>query len=387
MLRVNRSILQSFICLTATVFLSGVPCGYVRSEDAPYFEQEAKTGKTDTSKQDSSSTENNGSREAAIFQALRVSKKSAGTQPKTSRRSVQQEGVISPISPDQDESGKATSPALHAENAYDGSSARAKFRSDTAQEKKASAVPFAGVALDSEGYQPTVRTKESPAGQADSSRRDDANSSLPPQEENSPPEEENANEMEEGEESVSETEGSEEDREIVYSFLENLPEAEAFIVHYVHPKRKSLPATVEMKAGRWDEDHFTFPEIVGEQPIGLFAYRYEDAAEKGIFFHPSQQGIKTLRFYHVPPGSTMVLYYGIDDIGCASNDGGSVYFNIWLGQHKLKRIRVLNEKGWKKETIYLGVVPLLKRGMVVTFEVTADNTKDRRFSFNAEILA
>ncbi|MDD5672198.1 MAG: hypothetical protein PHN49_11215, partial [Candidatus Omnitrophica bacterium] len=291
MFQVNRSIFHASICLTATAFLLGVPCGVVRSEDAPYFEQDAKTGKTDMAKQDSSSTENTGSREAAIFQALRISKKSAGTQPKTSGRSVQQEGAISPMLPDQDESSEAPSPALHEESVYDVGSARANSQSDTVQGEKASAVPFAGVSLDREGYQPTARTKENLAGQAGSSRRDEANPSFSFQTENLTPEEENATEVDEGEESTTETEDSEEGREIAYSFLENLPDAEAFIVHYVRPKRKSLPATLEMKAGRWDEDHFTFPELVNEQPIGLFAYRYEDSAEKGIFFHPSQQGI------------------------------------------------------------------------------------------------
>ena len=162
---------------------------------------------------------------------------------------------------------------------------------------------------------------------------------------------------------------------VIYNFQDQLSKAEALILEQGKIK----------KAGTWQQDRFIFPAYEEYTQIGMATNKYNDVDEKGIFFHPVQDGIRRLRFRGVPPGSTMTLYYGIDDTGASAEEDFSVYLRVWVGTHELRRVRVPKEKGWKKEEINLGPASFLKHDVIVTFEVTSDNIQDSRFSFYAEI--
>lgn len=162
---------------------------------------------------------------------------------------------------------------------------------------------------------------------------------------------------------------------LVYHFMDNLPRAESFVIE--EDKR--------VLTGIWQRDRFVFSGLADYAQIKVSNNSYDGSFREGIFFHPIQNAVRQLRFRDVSPGSKLVIYYGIDDAATSFAAGAVVYLKIWLGRKELKKIRILNEKGWKKEELDLGVVSFLKRGIVITFEVTSDNIKERRLSFYAEI--
>ena len=161
----------------------------------------------------------------------------------------------------------------------------------------------------------------------------------------------------------------------LYHFAEQLPRAESFVVE----------GGKDVLLGVWQRDRFVFSGLADYTQIKVSNNSYEGSFRKGIFFHPIQNAIRKLRFRNVVPGSKLVIYYGIDDAGTNFGEGAVSHLKIWLGRKELKKIRILNEKGWKKEELDLGVASFLKRKIVVTFEVTSDNIKERRLSFDAEI--
>jgi hypothetical protein len=161
---------------------------------------------------------------------------------------------------------------------------------------------------------------------------------------------------------------------VLYQFHENLSKAEALILQ----DGKEL---VEI----WEQDRFFLPRFGAHTQIKTATQLYNRAAELGIFFPPIPKAVRRLRFRDVPPGSTIILFYGIDDEGFKEPEDTYVYFRIWVGRHELKRLRIPHEKGWKTETVDLGVLSFLKHNLAVTFEITSDSNKSSRLSFRAEI--
>jgi len=170
-----------------------------------------------------------------------------------------------------------------------------------------------------------------------------------------------------------------------YFFHKHLSEADAFIIQKSSPEERQEKKKKKI-FGRWEEDRFLFPELSSEPAISVEMHPYRGVDYEGIFFHPSENAIKVLQFYGVPAGSQLEIYYGIDDVGVRATERATVYFTVWMGQHKLVRIHVPNEEGIKRKVIDLGTVAFLKQPVVVTFEVTSDNIHSRRFGFYAEIL-
>ena|SRR3989338_2722277 len=169
---------------------------------------------------------------------------------------------------------------------------------------------------------------------------------------------------------------------VVYSFDEHLRDAQAYLITHSTPQRAYEQSKVEIKIGEWRENGIVF-EGMNEPPIMFASYLYENSKEEGIFFPPTEGKIKSLQFYNVPPSPTLVVYYGIDDLGLETGITATIYMTVWVGEHKIKRILVPFQKGWKKETIPLGVAGFLKRSFSVTFEITSDHPNVRRFSFRA----
>ncbi|MBN1688678.1 MAG: hypothetical protein JW893_06220 [Candidatus Omnitrophica bacterium] len=162
---------------------------------------------------------------------------------------------------------------------------------------------------------------------------------------------------------------------VIFEFYENLSLAQATIIH----RREGH---IE---GVWKNDRFVFPKRGEQDVIRVGTGSFKGVKRRGIYCHPTQQAIKRLRFLMVPPGKKLVIQYGIDDLGVNERVTSHVYLKIWVGEHELGRIQIANEKGWFKKVYPLGVVRYLKRPVVITFEVTADNVKGRHFFFKPEI--
>ena len=162
---------------------------------------------------------------------------------------------------------------------------------------------------------------------------------------------------------------------VIYHFSEHLAEAEASV----------LPQGKAALIGTWQQDRFVFPGLSGDPEIKLKSATYNKGAEEGILFQPADNAVKRLRFKEVPPGSVLVLDYGIEDVSLGVAEASPIFLRIKVGKHELKRLRISHEAGWKKQDIDLGILSFLKRPVPVTFEVFCDNNAGRRFSFRAEI--
>ncbi|HTL46910.1 MAG TPA: CPBP family glutamic-type intramembrane protease [Verrucomicrobiae bacterium] len=163
--------------------------------------------------------------------------------------------------------------------------------------------------------------------------------------------------------------------ELPYDISGHLPEAQV----------STIEDQVVVTPAAWKENGFYFEKEEGDAAVALREESYNGQNQKGIFVEPVQNGIRRIRFPHVPPARTLVVQYGIADAGFEQNVKSAIYLRIWAGHHLLKRIRVLNEKGWKNEPIDLGVIAFLKKPVVLTFDVTADDATQRHFSFYAEM--
>lgn len=170
-----------------------------------------------------------------------------------------------------------------------------------------------------------------------------------------------------------------------YQFHEHLSGAQAFLIKYSAPDRDYEAKKSEIKIGQWREDKIIFDGMADEAPIMVSSYDYENIQESGIFFPPTPGQIKSLQFYDVPPTGKLAIYYGIDDLGVQADVHATLYVTIWVGKHKIGRLLVPYERGWKREVFFLEEAVFLKKPVVITFEITTDNPAARRFSFRPEM--
>ena len=175
-------------------------------------------------------------------------------------------------------------------------------------------------------------------------------------------------------------------RSVIYSFHENLANAQAFLIEYVKPNREYEERRREKTIGQWRDGKIVFEDFKNEAPIAVHANLYEGIEEQAIFFSPSEGKIKSIQFYEVPPASKLEVYYGIDDLGAELNLNATIYMTIRVGDRKIKRLLVPYGKGWKRAVIDLGVVSFFKMPLVVSFEITTDDPNVRRFSFRAYMV-
>jgi len=142
---------------------------------------------------------------------------------------------------------------------------------------------------------------------------------------------------------------------------------------------------IEVLSGVWKDDGFHFPGEEESSTIRIRQLEFDGTSETGIYVEPLVNTIRRVRFFGVPAGNKLIFRYGIADEGFLSNAKSTVYVKVWAGQHVLKRIRVLNERGWKTEEIDMGVLSFMKEPVVLTFDISADDVTKRYFCFYAEI--
>lgn len=169
-----------------------------------------------------------------------------------------------------------------------------------------------------------------------------------------------------------------------FFFHKYLAKADALILTKKAKGREQARQKGRKSVGKWKKDRFLF-ELENEAPIAVMKHEFNGELKEGIYFHPSNYGIKVLQFYQVPVGSQLVLHYGIDDQGVELDPSASAYLTVWVGEHRLERLQIPHEKGIQTKRLDLSLLPLLKRPVAVTFEITSDNAKASRFSFLAYI--
>jgi len=174
--------------------------------------------------------------------------------------------------------------------------------------------------------------------------------------------------------------------EPLYQFHENLPEAQVLLVKRILPKHDYEKVKQEIKIGQWNGDHFIIEDYPNEAPIKIMPLEFAGVHENVIFFPPTYEITKVIEFYNVKPGASLVVYYGVDDLGVVK-DKATIYFSVWVGEHLIERFLIPATQGWRQKVLPLGVVSMLKRDVPVTFEVTTDHPNAKRFGFKAEIVS
>ncbi len=172
-----------------------------------------------------------------------------------------------------------------------------------------------------------------------------------------------------------------------FVFEDNLYSAEAFVLKLVDVDRLTKRKTYKEFPSKLENKIFAFPQLENEPEIALLSKKYGDDIHAGISFQPSAHGNKVLKFFEVPTGSKMLIGYGVDEEDSKRLKGeATIYLRIRAGRHEIIRLRIPNEAGWHEKVIDLGVVSLLKQGVSMTFEISADDTEIRTFVFSASIF-
>jgi len=166
----------------------------------------------------------------------------------------------------------------------------------------------------------------------------------------------------------------------VYDFNEHLSQADAWNI-YRESKKK--------QRGLWKENRFVFPGLDESSSIYTVIQQAPNAPgrlKKPIQFNVLQDTFRRIRFYDVFPGRKLILRYEVFP-QAVTKDTTYFYLWVWIGNHRMKRIRVPNTAGAHVEVIDLGVLSFVNRPFLVTFELIARDIQPAGFGFEAEILA
>lgn len=159
-----------------------------------------------------------------------------------------------------------------------------------------------------------------------------------------------------------------------YRFVDQLAGAETWI--------SSEGKKIEY--GDWEEDHFTFFGEGEEAKVTVSQRREGEREEDYILLNPLRGKNRGMRFFKVPSGSQMALSYGILSER-KTEELSYVKFRVSIGKRVFRTYRIQNEKGWKTETIPLGMISFLHRPVVVTFEIYSSTEEPILFAFSGEI--
>ncbi len=169
-------------------------------------------------------------------------------------------------------------------------------------------------------------------------------------------------------------------------FHEHLPSASVFLIKKVESQGLYEASRMEKVYAQWTQDRFVIPEQPEAEPVLVTELTYQGIPQNAIFFPPSETGTKVMQFYEVPAGSRLLLQYGIDDRGVEEKSDALIYLGVWIGNKRITRIQAPTSGGWKSDVLDLGHLAFLKRPVTVTFEITSDSPRARRFGFLASML-
>lgn len=158
--------------------------------------------------------------------------------------------------------------------------------------------------------------------------------------------------------------------EILFSFLQELPHAEAV--------REGEEGTIR---GEWADGRFYFEGLPGS----TYVFTTENIAVDGktrmaIWFQPWKGFDSTLTFSSVPPGRRLRLFFALGDSDFSEGKAIPVYFEVWLGKKKLFDAQV-GTKGWKQKTFDLTLVYLLQRKYRFKFRTWSSERRPTNFVF------
>ena len=158
--------------------------------------------------------------------------------------------------------------------------------------------------------------------------------------------------------------------EIIFSFLEELPYAEAV--------REGEGQTV---TGEWVDERFYFEGLPGLTDVFTTeAVKVDGKTQAAIWFQPWKGFDSTLTFSSVPPGKRLRLFFALGDSDFVQGKATPVYFEVWLGKKKLFDAQG-GTKGWKQKTFDLTLAYLLQRKYRFKFRIWSSERRPTSFVF------
>ncbi|MBI3317029.1 MAG: CPBP family intramembrane metalloprotease [Candidatus Omnitrophica bacterium] len=172
----------------------------------------------------------------------------------------------------------------------------------------------------------------------------------------------------------------------IYSFSRHLPEARAQILFWENEKKLD---------GIWKEGAWVFEGLTPEANVGFVPDALRTSEEKFISFNPVQGTRRFLIFEKVPPGPILRLEFELhfpqkeEQRSSKKKEFSASYmdFRIFLGKHRLKRIRLSNQEGRIRQDIDMGVAAFFKEPHPVSFELSSEKENQATFLFRAKVLS
>lgn len=169
---------------------------------------------------------------------------------------------------------------------------------------------------------------------------------------------------------------------VIYRFSEHLADAQTEIY---------VPEKEERKQGKWDGRQLVFEKLSPLFAIQKIVQTFNKELKQAISLKTVPDAVRILCFHNVPPGTTLIVYSGIPDMSNVSAEtappsSATIYLTVWAGAHRLARLPISTTSEWSSVQLDLGVISLLMRNIIMTFEITVDDRITRSFAFDAEIL-
>lgn len=157
-----------------------------------------------------------------------------------------------------------------------------------------------------------------------------------------------------------------------YDFTAHLREADAFIDY----------GDGEITKGEWKAGSWIFPdEPVEWNQIKLETQPFRRRMYRCIWFHPLENGVKTLSFSHAPLGKTLEIFGGIVDSGLQVPPGEPVYLFIKMDGKEMATLKFEDVDQVFHRHVPLPVLDRSPRQM--QFEVRTSKQGYRHFCFSA----
>lgn len=157
----------------------------------------------------------------------------------------------------------------------------------------------------------------------------------------------------------------------LYRFADYFPEAEAKIFNKKSGEFLAPGFTADNKI------LFKGYEIFGD--ISVLPVNIQGATERAISFNLIPGSMHQLLFKDFHPGQKLTLQYILLQ-RYQTQTPQFVYLKILVGEKEVKRIQIASNESWRTETLDLGIVSFLNKGVSFRFEVSSDDSKGLRLN-------